>query len=307
MKPVIFALHGQDMLGAALAALIGGETGDLVTRRFPDGESYVRLDTPVAGRAAVLVCDLRDPDSKIPQICFAAAAAKELGATCTGLVAPYLAYMRQDRRFQPGEAVTSASFARLIGGFADWLVTVDPHLHRYGSLGEIYAIPATVVRAAPAIARWIRKNIASPWVIGPDTESAQWVSDIAGDTGAPYTVLKKIRRGDRDVEVSLPDIDTHRARTPVIVDDIISTGHTMIAAMAHLKRAGLAPPVCIGVHAVFADRAHENLLAAGAARVVTCNTITHPSNGINLGEQIAAAVQQQVLRNAGGTDPAAPR
>ena len=307
MKPVIFALHGRDRLGTSLAALIGGETGALVTHRFPDGESYVRLDTPVAGRPAVLVCDLRDPDPKIPQICFAAAAAKELGAACVGLIAPYLAYMRQDRRFQPGEAVTSASFARLISGFADWLVTVDPHLHRYRSLGEIYAIPATVVRAAPAIARWIGKNVASPWVIGPDAESAQWVSGIAGDTGTPYTVLKKIRHGDRDVEVSLPDVDTHRARTPVIVDDIISTGHTMLAAMAHLRRAGLAPPVCIGIHAVLADHVHENLLAAGAARVVTCNTIVHPSNGIDLDEQIAAAARQQILRNARSTDPAAPR
>lgn len=140
MKPLIFALHGQDKLSADLAVLLGGETGHLTIRRFPDGESYVRLDTPVTGHPVILVCDMRDPDAKILQICFAAAAAKELGATCVGLVAPYLPYMRQDLRFQPGEAITSASFARLIGGFADWLVTVDPHLHRYASLGEIYAI-----------------------------------------------------------------------------------------------------------------------------------------------------------------------
>lgn len=290
MKPLVFALHGQDKLGAALAVLLGGETGHLTIRRFPDGESYVRLDTPVANRSVVLVCNLRDPDAKILQICFAAAAAKELGAAHVGLVAPYLAYMRQDRRFQPGEAITSTSFARLIGGFVDWLVTVDPHLHRYDSLGEIYAVPAAVVRAAPLIAQWIRENVGSPWLIGPDAESAQWVSEVAHDAAAPYTVLEKIRHGDRKVEVSLPDLDTHRAHTPVLVDDIISTGRTMIETMAHLKRAGLAPPVCIGVHAVFADRAYENLLAAGAARVVTCNTIFHPSNAIDLSEQIAAAI-----------------
>ncbi len=290
MKPLVFALHGQDKLGAALAALLGGETGHLTIRRFPDGESYVRLDTPVANRPVVLVCNLRDPDVKILQICFAAAAAKELGAAHVGLVAPYLAYMRQDRRFQPGEAITSASFARLIGGFLDWLVTVDPHLHRYDLLGEIYAVPAAAVRAAPLIAQWIRENVGSPWLIGPDAESVQWVSEVAHGAAAPYTVLGKIRRGDREVEVSLPDVDTHRARTPVLVDDIISTGHTMIETVAHLKRAGLAPPVCIGVHAVFADRAYEDLLAAGAARVVTCNTIPHPSNAMDLSEQIAAAI-----------------
>lgn len=290
MKPLVFALHGQDKLGAALAVLLGGETGHLTIRRFPDGESYVRLDTPVANRPVVLVCNLRDPDAKILQICFAAATVKELGAAHVGLVAPYLAYMRQDRRFQPGEAITSASFARLVGGFVDWLVTVDPHLHRYDLLGEIYAVPAAAVRAAPLIAQWIRENVGSPWLIGPDAESVQWVSEVAHGAAAPYTVLEKIRRGDREVEVSLPDVDTHRARTPVLVDDIISTGHTMIETIAHLKRAGLAPPVCIGVHAVFADRAYEDLLAAGVARVVTCNTIPHPSNAIDLSEQIAAAI-----------------
>ena len=290
MKPLVFALHGQDPLCATLAAHLGSEPGHLTVRRFPDGESYVRLDTPVAGRTVILVCNMRDPDTKFLQLCFAAAAAKELGAAHVGLVAPYLAYMRQDHRFQPGEAITSASYARLIGGFADWLVTVDPHLHRHGSLGEIYAIPTAVVSAAPSIARWIRANIASPWLIGPDAESAQRVSEVAQDSGAPFTVLEKTRHGDREVEVRLPDIDTHRAHTPVLVDDIISTGQTMIETLAHLKRAGLAAPVCIGVHAVFADRAYEDLLAAGAARVATCNTIPHPSNAIDLSEQIAAAI-----------------
>lgn len=290
MKPLVFALHDQNKLSAALAALLGGETGHLSIRRFPDGESYVRLDTPVANRQVILVCNLRGPDAKILQLSFAAVTAKELGATSVGLVAPYLPYMRQDQRFQPGEAITSASFARLIGGFADWMITVDPHLHRYASLGEIYAIPTAVICAAPLIARWIRENITSPWLIGPDAESAQRVSEVAHDSGAPFTVLEKTRRGDREVEVFLPDINTHRAHTPVLVDDIISTGQTMIETIAHLKRAGLAAPVCIGVHAVFADRAYENLLAAGAAQIVTCNTIPHHSNAIDLSEQIAAAI-----------------
>lgn len=259
-------------------------------RRFPDGESYVRLDTPVAGHTVVLVCNMRDPDTKFLQVCFAVTTARELGATCVGLVVPYLPYMRQDRRFQPGEAITSESFARLVGSHADWLVTVDPHLHRYGSLGELYAIPTTAVRAAPCIARWIIENVSSPWLIGPDAESMQRVREVADATTAPCTVLEKIRRGDRDVEVSLPETVQYHTHTPVLIDDIISTGRTMIETMAHLKRAGLAPPVCIGVHAIFAGRAYEDLLAAGAACVVTCNTVPHPSNAIDLSAQIAAAI-----------------
>ena len=290
MKPLIFALHGHEALAAALVRELDGEAGALTLRRFPDGETYLRYDTPVAGRAVVLACNLHDPDAKIPQLLFAAAAARELGAAQTGLVAPYLVYMRQDRKFRSGEALTSATFAGLISSGFDWLVTVDPHLHRYHALSEIYRIPAQVVHAAPAIAQWIRDNITMPWLIGPDEESAQWVGAVARAAGAPFAVLEKVRRGDRDVEISVPDAASRSGHTPVLVDDIISTGRTMAGTIAHLLRAGLPPPVCIGVHAVFAPRACEELRAAGARQIVTCNTVPHPTNAVVLDREIAVAV-----------------
>ena len=296
MKPLIFALHGHDALAATLVRQLHGEAGALTLRRFPDGETYLRYDTPVAGRAVILVCNLHDPDAKIPQLLFAAAAARELGAAQCGLLAPYLVYMRQDRKFQPGEALTSVTFARLISDSFDWLVTVDPHLHRYHALSEIYRIPAHAVPAAPAIAQWIRENVTTPWLIGPDEESAQWVAAVARDANAPFAVLEKIRRGDRDVEVSVPDAASRSGHTPVLVDDIISTGRTMTRTIAHLQRAGLPPPVCIGVHAVFAPQAYEELLQAGARQVVTCNTVPHHSNAIMLDRHLAATVSDLLPR-----------
>ena len=296
MKPLIFALHGHDALAATLVRQLHGEAGALTLRRFPDGETYLRYDTPVAGRAVILVCNLHDPDAKIPQLLFAAAAARELGAAQTGLVAPYLVYMRQDRKFQPGEALTSVTFAGLINDSFDWLVTVDPHLHRYHALSEIYRIPAHAVQAAPVIAQWIKKNVTTPWLIGPDEESAQWVVAVARDAGAPFAVLEKVRRGDRDVEVSVPDAASRSSHTPVLVDDIISTGRTMTRTIAHLQRVGLPPPVCIGVHAVFAPQAYEELLQAGARQVVTCNTVPHHSNAIMLDHHLAAAASELLPR-----------
>jgi ribose-phosphate pyrophosphokinase len=292
----VFALHGHDALAAALVTQLDGEAGILTLHRFPDGESYLRYDTPVAGRAVILVCNLHDPDAKIPQLLFAAAAARELGAAQTGLVAPYLVYMRQDRKFQPGEALTSVTFASLISNGFDWLVTVDPHLHRYHALSDIYSIPSRVVPAAPAIAQWIKENVTTPWLIGPDEESAQWVAAVARAAGAPFAVLEKIRRGDRDVEVSVPDAANRTGHTPVLVDDIISTGRTMARTITHLQQAGLPPPVCIGVHAVFAPHAYEELLSAGAQQIVTCNTVPHSSNAITLNAQIAAAVSDLLPR-----------
>jgi len=289
MTMIVFPMPGNEALGKNLAHDTGSQLGEVDVRRFPDGESYVRLLTPVHDRPVALVDTLAQPDSKILPLLFAAAAAKDLGATRVGLVAPYLAYMRQDRRFNPGEAVSSTHFGRLLSGWLDWLVTVDPHLHRHASLDEVYTIPNQVVQAAPQISEWIRKNVENPVLVGPDEESKQWVSRVAERAGAPYTVLHKIRHGDRDVEVSAPDVGRWRDHTPVLVDDIISTARTMIETIKGLQKLDLAAPVCIGVHAVFAGSAYEDLVAAGAAKIVTCNTIPHASNLIDLTEPIVEA------------------
>src|SRR3546814_5690813 len=87
----------------------------------------------------------------------------------------------------------------------DWLVTVDPHLHRYHELSEIYRIPTQVVHAAPFLASWIKRNVARPLIIGPDLESEQWVSQVAADADAPFLVCEKIRSGDRHVTISIPN------------------------------------------------------------------------------------------------------
>ena len=290
MKPVLLALAGNETLAQALAQRLDAELGRCTLRRFPDGESYLRIETALAGRTVIVAATLDRPDDKLLPLLFTAGTAKQLGAERVGLVAPYLAYMRQDRRFQSGEALTSAHFARLLSASVDWLVTVDPHLHRRSSLGEIYSIPTSVMHAALLVSDWIRQNVAAPLVVGPDAESEQWVTAVANAAGAPYVILQKIRRGDREVEVSVPDVERWRARTPVLVDDIISTARTMIETAGHLHHAGLAPPVCIGVHAVFAADAYE-ALRAGAARVVTCNTILHTSNAIDVSDLLAGGVR----------------
>ena len=292
MKPLVVSLPGNEHLAFSLADRLDAETGQLALRRFPDGETYVRIETPVAGRVVILACTLHRPDDKLIPLLFLAATARDLGAATVGLAAPYLAYMRQDRRFQEGEGVTSAYFARIISAAVDWIVTVDPHLHRRSSLADVYSIGTDVVHAAPHISEWIRANVSRPLLVGPDEESGQWVRAVAEGADAPSVVLEKVRRGDRDVVVSVPDVARWQDHTPVLVDDIISTARTMIATVGHLTRAGLRPPVCVGVHAVFAEGAYEELTAAGAARVVTCNTIPHPSNTIDLCGALAAGVQR---------------
>ena len=176
---LVIAMPGNERFAGETAAALDAETGQIETRHFPDGESYIRFRSDVRGRGWQPSPALDRPDGKYLPLHFAAAVARELGASKVGLVAPYLAYMRQDRRFHEGEAVTSVTFARLLSSAFDWLVTVDSHLHRMGSLGEIYSIPAKAAHAAPLISEWIKANVAHPVIIGPDAESEQWVAAVA--------------------------------------------------------------------------------------------------------------------------------
>lgn len=288
--PLLIALPGNETLTQSLAGLLGAEIGHIELRAFPDGETYLRFTTSVLDRRIALVCTLDHPDTKMLQLLFAAAAAKDLGAKQVGLVAPYLAYMRQDRRFKPGEAVTSREVARLLSEAFDWLVTVDPHLHRYGSLAEIYRIPTRVAHAAPLISQWIKANAPQALVIGPDSESEQWVSAVATAAGAPFTVLEKVRHGDRDVEVTMRDLDRLGARTPVFVDDIISSGRTMAEALRLMAGRTTQHPVCIAMHGLFAD--HSDRLLAASARLVTSNTVVHPSNALDVAPLLAPNVRE---------------
>ena len=285
-------------VGAALAAELGTRCDARAVHRFPDGEALVRIDTKVAGEDVVLAASRDGADAKLLPLIFAADAARELGARRVVLVAPYLAYMRQDMRFHAGEAVSSRTFARVLSARFDALVTVDPHLHRWHQLAQIFTIPAREVSAAPAIARWIGANVEHPLIVGPDAESAQWVAEVARLAGAPHIVMEKTRRGDRDVAVRLHGALPPGHLTPGLVDDIVSTGRTLIAAAAALAEAGLRKPVAVGVHALLDANAERALHAAGIAQVATCDTIDHATNAIRVAPALAAALREFIATAA---------
>lgn len=293
MSIVLLAAPGAGHAAGALAELLGAEVARVEARRFPDGESYLRVHGELQGRQVAVVACLRDPDPQALRLCFLAQTARELGAARVGLVAPYLPYMRQDKRFQPGEAVTAGGFARFLSQAFDWLVTVDPHLHRVASLAELYSIPAENVGSAPAIALWVAANVPAPVIVGPDSESEQWAREIAGRIGCPWMVLAKRRLGDRKVEISVPPVAGHAGRVPVLIDDIISSARTMAVAVGQVRASFGRDPVCVGIHAVFAPGAMQALQDAGAGKVVTCNTLPHPSNAIDVMGEVAQAVRRR--------------
>lgn len=285
---LLVPLPGSEAFSAQVAAAGRNvELGRLEFRRFPDGERYVRIDADPKGRPVDIVC--QNADEHFLTVAFVADALRELGAGEITLVAPYLGYMRQDARFRPGEAVTSRTFARLVSSTVDRLVTVDPHLHRFASLDELYDIPCVALRAAPLIGDWIIHEVANPLIIGPDAESKQWAAEIAAKAEAPFAVLSKRRRGDREVEISVPDLGRHRGRQPVLIDDIASSGRTLTAAAEALGLQGFPAPVCVVVHPIFAGDAFAKTSEV-FRRIVSTDTLPHSSNAITVTSLIAAAL-----------------
>ena len=194
--------------------------------------------------------------------------------------------------------VSARAFASFLSNCVDWVATVDPHLHRIHSLDEIFTIPARCISSMPAIAKWIATHVTAPVIVGPDAESRQWVEAVAGALGAPSMVLLKHRAGDRQVSVSVPDAQRLRGRSPVILDDIASSGHTLAETASALRSQGSLPVTCVVVHGLLADGAEAALQAAGVERLVSTNTLSHATNGIDVVPLVARGIEP-LLEGAG--------
>jgi len=285
-------MPGNQSLADALAHRRRMARLALDLHRFPDGEGLVRVAEPPVDAEAIIVCTLNRPDEKTLPLLMAADTLRELGAGRVGLVAPYLAYLRQDARFRPGEAVSSGIFGRLLAEHFDWQITVDPHLHRLRSLAEAGMPQGRAISAAPALAAWVHAHVERPLLIGPDRESAPWVERVAALIAAPAVVATKHRLGDHEVQVRFPDLSHWPGHCPVLLDDIISSGHTLLTSIEGLRALGMPAPWCVAVHGLFADGALERLRAAGVAGVVTTNSVSGETAQIDLSELLAAALPE---------------
>jgi ribose-phosphate pyrophosphokinase len=258
--------------------------------RFPDGESRVTLPTDLPEN--LIICrSLNAPNEKLVELMLTAQSARDLGVHHIALVAPYLCYMRQDVAFHPGEAVSQHIVGKFLAGLFDAVVTVDPHLHRTASLAE--AVPAATARAisaAPLMGEFLAARGSQALLMGPDIESGQWVSTAAERAELNFVVATKIRLGDRDVEIELPE-QSYRGVDVVLIDDIASTGRTLAEAAQALKRAGAARVDALVTHALFADNAVEKMHSAGIEEIWSSDSIPHPSNAFSLANALATALQ----------------
>lgn len=290
---LLFNFTEDEKLAFDLAHGLSWQQGTVKVHEFPDGEISLRIMSAIKSPNVFLLANLHQPNEKLIKLIFFAETVRDAGAKTVTLIAPYLSYMRLDEVSRPGEGLTSRYFAQLLSQYFDRLITVDPHLHRYRSLADIYTLNAEVVHAAPLIANWVWRHVDNPLIIGPDEESEQWIKVIAREAKIPFVVFKKKRYGDETVSISAPLMAEYRDHMPVLIDDIISTASTMIQGVKVLQSSGMKKPICIGIHPVFAKGAEENLLAAGAEKIVSVNTIPHHTNEIDISPAIITLLQSQ--------------
>ena len=262
--------------------------------RFPDGELKLRLPVDGAGRLpahVVLLRSLHDPNEKLVELLLTARAARTLGARHITLVAPYMAYMRQDIAFAPGEVVSQQVVGAFLAGLVDAVITVDPHLHRVATLQEAMAVPqAIVLSGAEPLADLIAQRRPGALLVGPDGESAQWIAQAAARHGFDHAVCTKVRHGDRDVAIELPPLHA-QGRTVVLLDDMASTGRTLAQATRLLRAAGAASVDVAVTHALFAGDALQALHDAGVGEVWSTDCIPHASNAVPMAEPLAQALR----------------
>jgi len=276
--------------GKRLAAELAIEYLEVAIHHFPDGESKVSL--PTALDAEIIFCrSLDHPNNKLIELLLACDVARQQGTSHITLVAPYLCYMRQDIAFNPGEAVSQIIIGQWLGQLFDRIITVDPHLHRIHELNQ--AIPnaeAISLSASGLMAEFLMQRPNPPVLLGPDSESEQWVKHIAEQGGLEWEVAGKQRQGDHNVEIMLPEVD-FEDRVVVIVDDIASTGRTIAQAAKALRQRGVQTVDCLITHPLFADDAEQVLTQACINHIWSTDSINHHSNVIQLAPLLAKAIQ----------------
>ncbi len=287
---IVSCSHGSH-LGYSIAKKLKARHSELFVEKFPDDELLIRFNSDLKGQAVVLVQSFyKNISDCIIEVVLAAQTARELGAKKIELVALYFPYLRQDKRFHKGESASQGIIAKLIGKYIDSVYIVDPHLHRRFSLGQIFKISAKKITTNILIAEYIEKHLKNPVIIGPDEESYRWARNVAEMIGAESRILKKKRYSSYHVEVKLNKKIYLGNKNVVIVDDIVSTGHTIIEAAKLLRKLGAKNIYCICVHGIFVDDALKKLKKE-KIKVVSTNTILNPVARIDISGLVATELK----------------
>lgn len=273
MNLAVVAGPGNPGLGQRTAAALGAAPAPLVLERFPDGELYVRVDEGVRGADVYLVQPTCPPvDARLLELLLLADACRLAGAARLTAVVPYLGYARQDRRTAAGEPLGARLAATLLGASGiDRLVAVDLH---QPAIESAFPVPVVHLSAVPLLADAIRAGLPEGVVVvSPDLGAVRLAERYARILRAPAAVVHKTRLSGAEVAVRAV-IGEVRGLAPLVVDDMITTGGTIQAAVRALLEAGCRPEVAVvATHALLVAPAAERLAGLPLRRVIATDSV----------------------------------
>jgi len=281
-------------LSKNLASHLGYKFIPMDVRAFPDGEVNPRIVLEEIPEEVVLVNTITQSDFNVNrylvECLFAAKNLADAGVGDVRLVMPYLPYARQDAVFRPGESYSSRYVFELFASLGvKWIFAVTTHMHRHETfLNFVSGINGYNVSGFVPLAHYLKDNfnLHNPFVLGPDGEAGKWASEVAEIVGGESYSLKKKRDRTTGAIKTFGDVTVLEGRDVIIVDDVISTGGTVVAATRKIERA----------HRIFVAVVHGIFMKGtdmfSGATMVTTNTVENPFSRVDVSAAIAHAIEQ---------------
>jgi ribose-phosphate pyrophosphokinase len=296
---IVIGGSSSEALAGRVAENLGVKAGKLELRRFPDGEKYLRVLDEIRGQKVYIIQSIHHtPDELLFEYLLLVDALKDLGARKVVSFIPYFAYARQDERFKPGEALSFKTVSKLMESVGtDEIYTIDMHQHRVLRSSEVFKIPSHNLSAMTLLADYVQENwrLQKPLIIGPDAEAEQWAKVASERLHTDFDVFEKKRVSSDHVEIR-PRRAEAKGRDVLIVDDIISTGGTIVEAVKILLSQGASKVAVACTHPLLVNGALEKIRNAGAEDVVGTDTVPSAISKVTVAPLIA-----EQIRKAGET------
>ncbi len=298
---IIGGSASQD-LAAHVAKELGEEICYVETKKFPDGERYLRINGQIDDEVTVIQSTGYPQDENLMELIFTIATLKDLGAKKVRVVVPYMGYARQEKRFNDGESISAKIVCELIeSAGADEFMTFNIHEE---CVLKFFNIPARNISAMPALAEYLNKKFfkksdLKPLIIAPDKGAYGFAQEISEIIGCDCTYLTKVRLGPDKVETRIVDvrcdsesentvnIDSVKGMHAVIVDDIIATGGTIVNAINILKQYGASSVDVCCVHPILTNNGATRIYSAGANKIIGTNSLSSDTSRVSIAKAIA--------------------
>lgn len=275
-----------------LAANIAREMGDVLcpleSRKFPDGERYIRIKGDVEDGVVVVQSTGYPQDENLMELFLILKTIHRMGVKKIKTVIPYFGYGRQEKSFNYGEAVSAEVVCQLIE-FAGASSIYSVNLHEQ-SICDLFSVPACNLSAMPPIADYVTDNVEDPVIIAPDKGALGFAQEVASILNCESDYLEKVRLSPEKVDTKPKNLDVE-GRDVVIVDDIISTGGTIVNACNILKQHQARRIVVSCVHPVLVGDALLKIFAAGADDVVGTDTLKSEVSNVSVASLVADALK----------------